>query len=39
QAVRVSLTGRAVSPGISEVLKIVGKEEALRRIRSAIEKI
>jgi glutamyl-tRNA synthetase len=39
QAVRVSLTGRAVSPGIYEVLKIVGKEEALRRIRSAIEKI
>ena len=39
QAVRVSLTGRAVSPGIYEVLKIVGKEEALRRIRRAIEKI
>jgi len=39
QAVRVSLTGRAVSPGIYEVLKIVGKEEALKRIRSAIEKI
>jgi glutamyl-tRNA synthetase len=39
QAVRVALTGKAVSPGIYEVLKIVGKEEALRRIRSAIEKI
>ena len=39
QAVRVALTGRAVSPGIYEVLKIVGKEEALKRIRKAIEKI
>lgn len=39
QAVRVALTGRAVSPGIYEVLKIVGKEEALRRIRKAVERI
>jgi glutamyl-tRNA synthetase len=39
QAVRVALTGKAVSPGIYEVLKIVGKEEALGRIRRAIEKI
>jgi glutamyl-tRNA synthetase len=39
QAVRVSLTGRAVSPGIFEVLKILGKEEALKRIRRAISKI
>jgi len=39
QAVRVALTGRSVSPGIYEVLKIVGKEEALKRIRKAIEKI
>ncbi len=39
QAVRVALTGKSVSPGIYEVLKIVGKEEALKRIRRAIEKI
>jgi len=38
QAVRVSLTGRAVSPGIYEVLKLVGKEEALKRIRRALSK-
>ncbi len=39
QAVRVALTGKSVSPGIYEVLKIVGKEEALKRIRRAIEKL
>jgi len=39
QAVRVALTGKSVSPGIYEVLKIVGKEEALKRIRTALEKI
>jgi len=39
QAVRVALTGRAVSPGIYEVLKIVGKDEALKRIRKAIENL
>ena len=39
QAVRVALTGKSVSPGIYEVLKIVGKEEALKRIGRAVEKI
>ena len=39
QAVRVALTGRAVSPGIYEVLKIVGKDEALKRVRKAIENL
>jgi glutamyl-tRNA synthetase len=39
QPVRVALTGKAVSPGIYEVVKILGKEEALKRIRRAIEKI
>jgi glutamyl-tRNA synthetase len=39
QAVRVALTGKAVSPGIYEVLKIVGKEEALKRIGRALSKI
>jgi glutamyl-tRNA synthetase len=39
QAVRVSLTGKAVSPGIYEVVKIVGKEEALRRLSRALEKL
>ena len=39
QAVRVSLTGRAVSPGIYEVVKILGKEEVLKRLAKAPEKI
>jgi glutamyl-tRNA synthetase len=36
QAVRVALTGRAVSPGIYEIMRLVGREEALKRIRRAI---
>jgi glutamyl-tRNA synthetase len=39
QAVRVSLTGKAVSPGIYEVVKIVGKEEALKRLSRALAKL
>jgi glutamyl-tRNA synthetase len=36
QAARVALTGRAVSPGIYEVMRILGKDEALRRLAKAI---
>jgi glutamyl-tRNA synthetase len=36
QAARVALTGRAVSPGIFEVMAILGKDEALRRLAKAI---
>jgi glutamyl-tRNA synthetase len=36
QAVRVALTGRAVSPGIYEVMKILGKEEILQRLSRAL---
>jgi glutamyl-tRNA synthetase len=39
QAVRVALTGKAVSPGIYEVVKIVGKEEALKRLSRALAKL
>jgi glutamyl-tRNA synthetase len=39
QAVRVALTGKAVSPGIYEVVKIVGKDEALKRLSRALLKI
>jgi glutamyl-tRNA synthetase len=39
QPVRVSVTGRTESPGIFEVLEIVGKEKALKRIDRAIESI
>ncbi|MCC7201158.1 MAG: glutamate--tRNA ligase [Nitrospirae bacterium] len=39
QPVRVALTGRTVSPGIFEVLDILGKDKVLSRLRSAIDKI
>ncbi len=39
QAVRVSLTGKSVSPGIYEVMKILGKEEVLKRLSRTIKKI
>jgi len=32
QAVRVALTGKAVSPGIYELMKILGKDEVLKRL-------
>jgi glutamyl-tRNA synthetase len=39
QAVRVALTGKAASPGIYEVMKILGKEEALKRLSRALLRI
>jgi glutamyl-tRNA synthetase len=39
QAVRVALTGKAVSPGIYEVMKILGKDEALKRLSRALLRI
>jgi glutamyl-tRNA synthetase len=39
QPVRVALTGRTVSPGIFEVIDILGKDKVIRRIRTAIDKI
>ena len=39
QAVRVALTGKSVSPGIYEVMRILGKEEVLKRLERAIKKI
>jgi glutamyl-tRNA synthetase len=39
QAVRVALTGKAVSPGIYEVMRILGKEEVLKRISRAVKKL
>ncbi len=35
QPIRAAITGTTVSPGIFEVLELVGKEEALARIRRA----
>jgi glutamyl-tRNA synthetase len=39
QAVRVALTGKSVSPGIYEVMRILGKEEVLKRLSRAVKKI
>lgn len=39
QAVRVTLTGKSVSPGIYEVMRILGKEEVLKRLSKAIKKL
>ena len=39
QPVRVAVTGGTESPGIFEVLEIVGKEKTLRRLTRAIESI
>ena len=39
QAVRVALTGKSVSPGIYEVMRILGKEEVLKRLSKAIKKL
>jgi glutamyl-tRNA synthetase len=39
QPVRVALTGTTVSPGIYEVLAVLGKERAMKRLREGLEKI
>ncbi len=37
QPVRVALTGRAVSPGIFEVIDLLGREAAMMRLRRGVE--
>lgn len=37
QPVRVALTGRTASPGIFEIIAIIGKERVLDRLKSAVE--
>ncbi|MBA4416461.1 MAG: glutamate--tRNA ligase [Syntrophus sp. (in: bacteria)] len=39
QPVRVALTGRTVSPGIFEVITILGREQVEKRLKRAIESI
>lgn len=39
QAVRVALTGKTASPGIYEIMKILGKGEVLKRLQRALERI
>ena len=36
QPLRVALTGQSASPGIFEVLEILGRERSLRRIDDAL---
>ncbi|MEX0594744.1 MAG: glutamate--tRNA ligase [Patescibacteria group bacterium] len=38
-AVRVALTGKEASPGVFELLEAFGKDEALKRIETAIQKL
>ncbi len=37
QPVRVALTGKTASPGLYEIIHILGREETLRRIKHGIE--
>jgi glutamyl-tRNA synthetase len=37
QPVRVALTGRTASPGIFEIIAILGKERVIPRLRKAIQ--
>ena len=39
QPVRVALTGRTVSPGIYEVMEILGKDRSLARLKKAVDLI
>ena len=39
QPVRVALTGRTVSPGIYDVLSLLGKERSLKRLQKALDSI
>jgi glutamyl-tRNA synthetase len=39
QPIRVALTGKTASPPIDEVMEVLGKEEVIRRIQRAIERI
>jgi glutamyl-tRNA synthetase len=39
QPVRVALTGSTVSPGIHDVIAVLGKERTLRRLRSALQSL
>ena len=39
QPVRVALTGGSISPGIHDVIAVLGKERTIRRLQSALEYI
>ncbi|GAB4230189.1 MAG: glutamate--tRNA ligase [Deltaproteobacteria bacterium] len=39
QPIRVALTGSSASPGLFEVMVILGRDEVVRRLRGAVERI
>ena len=39
QPLRVALTGKTASPGIFEVMEVLGREKVIERIRNAIDHI
>ena len=39
QPLRVALTGKTASPGIFEVMQVLGKEKVIKRILKAVEHI
>ena len=39
QPIRVALTGRVVSPGIFEVMEILGKDVVINRLKNAVNYI
>lgn len=39
QSLRAALTGSSVSPGIFEIMEVLGKEETIKRIETAIDHI
>ena len=38
-ALRVAATGRTVSPPLFETMEVLGKDEIVRRLRSAVERL
>jgi glutamyl-tRNA synthetase len=38
QPIRVAITGSTVSPGIFDSLALLGRDESLRRVESAIQR-
>jgi glutamyl-tRNA synthetase len=39
QPVRIALTGSTISPGIHEVISVLGKDRTLQRLRAALERV
>jgi len=37
QAIRIALTGKTVSPGLFEIIKVLGKERVEKRLRKALD--